>query len=105
MKQTATGYEPCEPKEATHVQLHMPGPLPFRFLPVMIGGRRAGTPNWTWNGSTEAPTLKPSILSRGGPADAEIICHSFVNDGRVKFLADCSHSLAGQTVDLLEVEE
>jgi hypothetical protein len=28
------------------------------------------------------------------------ICHSFVTDGRIQFLNDCTHSLAGQTVDL-----
>lgn len=60
------GYEPCEPKEATHIRLHLPGPLPNRILPVMIGGTRAGTPNWTWNGSVEAPTVRPSVLTRGG---------------------------------------
>lgn len=27
-------------------------------------------------------------------------CHSFVTDGRIQFLGDCTHSLAGQTVDL-----
>lgn len=107
MRIVFSGYEPCEPKEATHVELHMPGPLPFRILPVMIGGTRAGTPNWTWNGSTEAPTLKPSILTRGGDDidGKRVVCHSFVNDGKVQFLGDCSHSLAGQTVDLLEIEE
>jgi hypothetical protein len=28
------------------------------------------------------------------------ICHSFVRDGRIEFLSDCTHRLAGQTVDL-----
>ena len=30
------------------------------------------------------------------------VCHSFVTDGRIQFLADCTHALAGQTVDLPE---
>jgi Family of unknown function (DUF6527) len=97
-------YVPCEQSEATHVMLNMPGPIPTRMIPVMIGGTRAGTPNWTWNGSTESPTLKPSILSRGGNIEGEIVCHSFVNDGKVQFLSDCSHEFAGQTLDLLDVE-
>ena len=42
------GYQPCEPAEATHLMLNMPGPIPVRILPVMIGGTRAGTPNWTF---------------------------------------------------------
>ena len=32
------------------------------------------------------------------------VCHSFVTDGRIQFLADSNHALAGQTVDLPEVE-
>lgn len=99
------GYVPCEPGAATHLMLHLPGPLPNRIVPVMIGGKRAGTPNWTWNGSVDLPTLKPSVLTRGGDADNEIICHSWINDGKVQFLNDCNHDLAGQTLDLLEVEE
>lgn len=110
MIQTPTGYSPCQPAEATHIQLHLPGPIPTRILPVMIGGNRSGTPNWTWNGSTEAPTVKPSILTRGGGRlhkngeYVESVCHSFVNDGKVQFLSDCTHEFAGQTMDLLDVE-
>ncbi len=113
MKITADGYSPCEPSEATHVRLHMPGPLENRIIPVMIGGTRAGTPNWTWNGSVDSPTLKPSILTRGSTGFTDLdggrtvtdhVCHSFVNDGKVQFLSDCTHEFAGQTLDLLEVD-
>jgi hypothetical protein len=31
-----------------------------------------------------------------------LVCHSFVTDGRIQFLGDCTHALAGQTVDLPE---
>lgn len=106
LKQTEKGYAPCSIEEATHLEMHRPGPFPTCILPVMIGGRREGTPNWTWNGSVEFPTVKPSILSRGGNENArEMICHSFINDGKIQFLSDCTHEFAGQTLDLLEVEE
>lgn len=105
LKTTANGYTYCEAKEATHVMLNMPGPIATRFIPVMIGGTRAGTGNWTWNGSVDSPTLKPSILSRCGPADSPTVCHTFVNDGMVQFLGDCTHELANQTVPLLDVDE
>lgn len=104
IKVTDTGYTECEPHEATHIMLHLPGPLPERCLPVMIGGTRRGTPNWTWNGSVDKPTVKPSVLTRGGDENGEHVCHSFINDGRVQFLSDCSHEFAGQTLDLLDVE-
>lgn len=32
------------------------------------------------------------------------ICHSFVTDGKIRFLNDCTHDLAGQTVDLKPIE-
>lgn len=94
------GWDFCAPDVATHVMLRMPGPLPTRILPVILHGQRDGTPCWSWNGSTEKPTLRPSILTQGPPHR----CHSFVADGRVQFLADCSHEHAGQTLDLLDVE-
>ena len=104
LKRIPGGYEQCTPPEATHIQLSMPGPLPNRILPVMIGGTRAGTPNWTWNGSVDFPTVRPSVLTRGEDIDGDHVCHSWINDGMVQFLGDCSHEFAGKTVELLEVE-
>lgn len=102
MKQTATGQMDCEPKDATHVWLCMPGPLSHRILPVIHGNAtRKGTPCWSWNGDTENPTLKPSIRTKGGDG---VVCHSFVNNGKVQFLGDCTHEFAGKTLDLLEVQ-
>jgi hypothetical protein len=98
------GYAECERGDATHVALHFPGgPFPNRMIPVILKGTRAGTGRWSWNGDTERPTLKPSILTWGGSVDTDR-CHTFVNDGMVQFLSDCSHGLAGQTLDLLDVE-
>jgi hypothetical protein len=71
----------------------------------MVGGSRSGTPNWTWNRDCEKPTLKPSVLTNGANAEGLVVCHSWVEDGEVHFLADCSHSLAGKSVPLLDVVE
>lgn len=64
--------------------------------------------SWEFDGDLERPTFLPSINDRvdfspgsGKPAK---VCHSFVTDGSIRFLSDCSHSLAGQTVELLEVK-
>ena len=67
-------------------------------------------PRWGWNGNVNKPTFTPSIHVRTGravdpafqpePGDPPEVCHSFVTDGRIQFLGDCTHALAGQTVDL-----
>ena len=100
-------FHDCTPEEADYVRLNMPGPVPTRFIPVQIKGSRRDTENWSWNGDIDFPTLKPSILTKlpyyGKYRD--IVCHSFVNDGMVQFLNDCSHELKGQTLPLLDIEE
>ena len=101
-------YNRCEANEATHVNIIMPGPSGFICLPVQIKGTREGTGNWTWNGDTENPTLKPSILTKGYDDRQEpskmFVCHSWVSDGKAQFLGDSTHEFAGQTIDLLEVD-
>lgn len=84
---------------------------------------RHGEGGWTWNGSEDKPTFTPSILAQNGHylpergsescwctfnaahPDEEIKftcqrCHSYITEGKIQFLSDCSHELAGQTVDL-----
>lgn len=58
---------------------------------------------WSFNGNFEKPTFNPSILVKANytsPNRSDDICHSFVTDGRIRFLDDCTHALKGQTVDL-----
>lgn len=61
--------------------------------PLSLGADRA--PRWDWNGDIERPTFFPSVLV-GRPT----VCHSFITDGKIQFLKDCTHALAGETVDL-----
>lgn len=83
-------------------------------------------PRWGYNGNPDKPTFTPSILIRSGhfnpnaagldcwctfearigrPAPFSCkVCHSFVTDGRIQFLGDCTHALAGQTVDIPEFD-
>jgi len=72
----------------------------------MIRYGEGPVPRWGWNGNAERPTFTPSVLVRYDGADAgrdgapPAVCHSFVTDGNIQFLADCTHALAGQTVPL-----
>lgn len=93
---------------------------------VWVGG--GSGPRWTYNGNPERPTFAPSILIRSGhfashwkegdscwctwreeegedPGFACGICHSFVTDGAIQFLPDCTHALAGQTVQLPDLPQ
>lgn len=88
---------------------------------------------WAFNGDLEKPTFSPSgpgktcsLLIRTGhysqfhkqgdgcwctfkerygydPGFVCKQCHSHITDGRIAFLADCSHALRGQTVDLPDI--
>lgn len=86
-----------------------------------------GEPCWTFNGDMEKPTISPSVLNRTGhhvtgqpqPPNCRhcndpdfidktppcTICHIFVTDGKIQFLNDCTHILAGKTLDLEEIRD
>jgi hypothetical protein len=88
--------------------------------PNGVGGHK---PTWQFvNNDVEKPTFRASMLVKCGhfadgksPKDCWLckrvaagerdfspcsLCHSFVTDGKIQFLNDCSHALKGQTVDL-----
>lgn len=59
---------------------------------------------WQFNGDVNRPTISPSLLVRWdyGPEKTKHVCHSFIKDGMIQFLSDCTHALAGQTVEIPE---
>ena len=77
--------------------------------------------HWNFNGNYDKPTFSPSVLVTGTvfPTDEEadrimkgekiepkkFVCHSFITDGKIRYLSDCTHELAGQTVEMKDVEE
>ena len=54
------------------------------------------SPHWEFNGDYDKPTFNPSILV----TTQNKRCHSFIRDGKIQYLDDCYHELAGQIVDL-----
>lgn len=81
--------------------------------------------SWQFNGDYDKPTFQPSVLVTGrrftpsGQADydawyasgcpprsegqfdsAPTVCHSWITDGQIEFLADCTHAFAGKKVSL-----
>lgn len=69
-------------------------------------------PCWGWNQSITKPTFSPSVKCSGTEPsddpekfndpkhDVPYVCHTFVVDGMIQFLGDCTHSLKDQTVEL-----
>ena len=101
--------------EGGHIAFYCPG---CKEPHIILIGR------WSWNGSGDAPTFHPSVSVKNGhysdlhkagedcwctynkehpeaPSTFKCgICHSFVRDGQIEFLGDCTHELAGKTVQL-----
>lgn len=76
------------------------------WCPGCDGAHQIVDGTWSWNGDLERPTFSPSVLVRFDvrPPNEHLstVCHSFVTEGRIQFLGDSTHELAGQTVDLPE---
>lgn len=75
---------------------------------------------WTWDGNLDAPTVSPSIKLDGVQwpkksgfhkprhyvrAKQPICCHSFLERGVWRFLADCTHELVGQTAPMVPLPD
>jgi hypothetical protein len=90
--------------DAIRKLFHCPGCEQTHVVPV------TGPHAWGWNGSDDSPTFTPSILIHAidpmwtddnGKVHGHR-CHTFVRDGNIQFLGDCTHSLANQTVPIPE---
>lgn len=55
-------------------------------------------PRWSFDECYARPTFYPSLLNQ----TSDSVCHLFLREGKLRFLADCTHALAGQVVDLPE---
>lgn len=70
---------------------------------------------WSFNGDYQHPTFSPSLNQTVGLPGESIEQvragrvaernHCFVRDGRIEYLPDCTHHLAGQTVELPPLTE
>ena len=62
-------------------------------------------PKWTFNNNLDKPTFSPSLLCReiDEQNNVKYVCHSFIRDGQWQYLSDCTHLLAGKTVDMIDI--
>jgi hypothetical protein len=85
------------------------------YCPGCEDNHQIDVEKWGFNNDYEKPTFTPSYLTWLDPnpkADPKydkdgkfrngFRCHSFITDGSIRYLDDCTHKLAGKTVELPE---
>ena len=60
---------------------------------------------WTWNGDTEKPTIRASVLTTGTDFNGTPYrMHCFVTDGKIEYLSDTTiEGYAGKTIDMVDL--
>lgn len=81
----------------------------YRFMCPGCNRSHEISDSWEFNGDFDNPTFKPSVLGTGKWPNEEgewedWRCHSFIENGEIRFLNDSTHSLAGKTVELPEID-
>lgn len=107
-----------------NVAYRCPGCKHIHVLNVTVGRPR---PTWSSTVADSGLTLQPSVHAKtghycpgekqspncwlcndaaasGDPDSSCGVCHHYVRDGKIQFLPDCTHALAGQTVDMVEYD-
>lgn len=70
-------------------------------IPVITKGSRDEANAWTWNGSLETPTVRPSVRTRYVNNNGEdVIIHYWLNDGICQCLSDCTDGNANKNLEL-----
>ena len=69
--------------------------------------KQANGAGWEFTGTLEKPTYSPSQLTSWTQGDNNIkfVCHTFIREGMIQFLDDCTHHLKGQTVPMVELPD
>lgn len=78
-----------------------------------VDGYNSSGAKWSFDGDVDRPTFSPSMNIRVNAPDhphyqpdaGSSVCHYFLKAGRLEFLGDSTHSLAGLTVDLPDLPE
>jgi Family of unknown function (DUF6527) len=73
-----------------------------------LDGKNSSGAQWTWDGNVENPTFSPSmniIINPKGhkhynPECSTDVCHYFLQNGVLQYLADCTHGLKNQRIIL-----
>lgn len=80
--------------KSNHLVFHCPGCNEIHVIDA----------RWTFNGNLDKPRISPSLLIRYPYAGENRVCHSFIVDGMIEYLSDCTHELAGEKVEIPDFE-
>jgi hypothetical protein len=84
----------CEVCDTHHV-------LPIKGTPKAPVSGYEEAPQWEWNGDKVQPSTVPSVLSKGYAAQKNGgVCHHYVTKGKIMYLGDTTHELAGKIIPL-----
>jgi hypothetical protein len=84
-----------KPGIGTGYVFYCPGCKCNHSFDCRIDGKR---PSWTFDGDIDRPTFSPSLHY------PDRVCHLFVKNGQIQFLSDCTHELAGKTVEMEAID-
>jgi len=75
---------------------------------VWINNKNSFGARWDWNGDMDKPTFTPSLkITYPHWVDGvriDDICHFFIRNGNIEYQGDCTHHLAGLTIELADIE-
>lgn len=84
---------------------NLKGEIRYEFTCPGCGEDHAFNNTWqVTNADKDNVTVKPSLLCRGYIGEkVSTICHSFITNGKIQFLADCTHANKNKTMELKDV--
>jgi len=80
---------------------HMKDGSVWFYCPGCECHHRVDATRWKITGAGDRITIYPSIRNDFGDGR---ICHMYVISGQLKYLNDCWHKLAGQTINPVEAD-
>ena len=102
------------PTEWVVIDPRFPRTSPTAIRTVQHVPKRTAKAKWEFNGDVDSPTITPSVNESWGPIPEN--CrqpgepetqrnHYIISGGKISYCPDCTHSFAGQTLELPEFTE
>ena len=77
------------------------------YVIVPDARRRGNDTGWTFDGDIDSPTFTPSLKNTWTEGEEHIpkCCHLIMIAGKINYCSDCTHQLAGQVVDMVDIPD